>query len=134
MTPEQLFIAVNNAVVLENCTDVSTREGARGNLRTTRRDSSGEACKGNYICNYSKRRVLEIGRDVLETLNVPSARRPALLEGLGEIYDREAVNMEPGCKQVRDDKKKKLIRNVAIGTGVAAVLGVGTYYFFFRGR
>lgn len=134
MTPGQLFNAVNNAVVLENCTDVSTRAGARGNLIVTRKDSSGEACRGNYICNYSKRRVLEIGNDVLETLNVPPARRPALLEGLGEIYDREASNMEPGCKQVRDEKKKKLIQNVAIGTGIAAVLGVGTYYFFFRDR
>lgn len=96
------------------------------------RTSSGEPCMATYACRYPKRRILEIGRDMLKSLGVSETEHPKILEDLGKIYDSENLPERIGCKGSAESKKT-LVRNIAIGTGILAAAGVGSYFLFFRG-
>ena len=131
MRPEQLFVAINRAIIADQCVAENYTD-RRGNARVRYRDG-GEPCIATYACRYPKRRILEIGRDILKALNVSEAEHAKLLEGVAEIYDSENSAESLGCAGSPEDKKKKLVRNVAIGAGLLTAAGVGSYFLFFRG-
>ena len=74
---------------------------------------------------------------MLIALGVSEVERSKIIEDLGRLYDNENSAEGLGCKgtpeQMDGEKKRTLIRNVALGAGVLTAAGVGSYFLFFRG-
>jgi len=126
-----LFNAVNKAAILKNCDAHSyiTKQGVPRESYTEK--NSTTPCAATFICRYPRSRVLEIGQEILIAVGIPEHEHPRLLEELGAIYDQENRPEHIGCKGSKE-QVRTFNRNIAIGVGALAAVGVGSYFLFFR--